>query len=146
MHFCHFNHRFSMQRVLYIAVDGDVTLSSITMGSETSAPPIAHPLPMPAPIHHPYPPSKVTKIVSIDKWFNIQFDDFMIRPELSRSTWTYLSSKPSSSSGTWTSSPTGTSSYAWIYSYSTTTALFSNTLSVRTNTLSRAQKSLYTTT
>jgi len=55
VHFCHFNHRFSMQRVSFISVESDVTISSITMGSDApSAPPIAQPLPMPI---HPYNPS-----------------------------------------------------------------------------------------
>ncbi|KAJ6633919.1 Galectin-7, partial [Pseudolycoriella hygida] len=58
VHFCHFNHRFSMQRVLFVAVEGDATISSITTtGSDLpSAPPVIHPIPMPAPIN-PYPPS-----------------------------------------------------------------------------------------
>ncbi|KAG4070144.1 hypothetical protein HA402_013387 [Bradysia odoriphaga] len=63
VHFCHFNHRFSMHRVTFICVDGDITLTSITTGSDIpSAPPLPHPLPGPVhPIHpiqpiHPYPP------------------------------------------------------------------------------------------
>lgn len=57
-----------MQRVSFIAVESDVTITSITMGSDAappSAPPIAYPVPMPGPIH-PYPPSKVA-IVSNDQ-------------------------------------------------------------------------------
>jgi len=55
VHFCHFNHRFSMQRVSFISVESDITVTSITMSTDApSAPPI--PPPMPVPIQ-PYPPS-----------------------------------------------------------------------------------------
>lgn len=67
VHFCRFNHRFGMERVCFIAVDGDVTITSITSSDATSAsaPPLPGPYPLPGPTHPihrpitPYPPSKI---------------------------------------------------------------------------------------
>lgn len=145
MHFCHFNHRFSMQRVSFVAVEGDVSASSITMGSDVappSAPPIAHPLPIhPVPIH-PYPPSKVAKIVFNDKYRNNSLLSYRHQlSELSRRR-TCTSSSLSTSSWPWSSSsrpwPWG-SSFARLHSRTaTTTTLFSDAIP-------RAQISLHST-
>jgi len=53
-HFCHFHHRFSMYKVTFIAVESDITVTSITMGTDIPSAPPAPP-PMPVPIQ-PYPP------------------------------------------------------------------------------------------
>jgi len=59
-HFCHFNHRVSTHRVLFLAVEGDITVTSITTSSDMpSAPPVPVPPPMPVhPVHpiRPYQP------------------------------------------------------------------------------------------
>lgn len=76
-----------MQRVTFICADGDVTITSITTGSDVPSAP-SYPYPLPGPVHpvhpahpiqpiypthpiHPYPPSKTNSSHNFTEMFGL---------------------------------------------------------------------------